>query len=187
MEGEMERTESSVVQVAPQYENEKIHEMQGFGWNLQGRQEVHQEGEAYGRPSYTDSSTYIIKTKVHSYVKLHFVRALDLPHLNEIRQLEAEYFGQSFAQPPGMAVPGCFTLFGIVGVIVFAGMALSGTNSPPFQGGGAACGVLMYVVWVALGVFWWRSRTAKRQRILEANSRSAARMAEIRASVAQFL
>lgn len=36
----MERTESTVIQVAPDYENDKIKEMEGFGWNLQGRQEV---------------------------------------------------------------------------------------------------------------------------------------------------
>lgn len=44
----MERTESIVVQVSPEYENAKIKEMEMFGWNLQGRQEIHEEGEAYG-------------------------------------------------------------------------------------------------------------------------------------------
>lgn len=39
----MERTESIVVQVAPDYENDRIKEMGMFGWNLQGRQEIHRE------------------------------------------------------------------------------------------------------------------------------------------------
>jgi hypothetical protein len=176
---EMERTESTVVQVAPQYENDKIKEMEGFGWNLQGRQEVHQEGDAYGRPSF-DGSSYITKTKVHSYVKLHLVRALELPHLDEIRRLEAEYFAQAFAEMPGMKAAGCFTLFGIAGIVICA--AMSGQQGTP-----GLFGVIMYLVWTALGVLWWRSRTAKRKAALEANTRSAARMGEIKAEVARLL
>ena len=33
----MEQTESVVVQVAPDYENMRIKEMEMFGWNLHGR------------------------------------------------------------------------------------------------------------------------------------------------------
>lgn len=57
----MERTESIVVQVAPDYENAKIKEMEMFGWNLQCRQEIHEEGEAYGRPSYIDSTNISLR------------------------------------------------------------------------------------------------------------------------------
>lgn len=89
----MERTESIVIQVAPDYENVKIKEMEKFGWSLQNRQEIHEEGEAYGRPSFLDSDAYIIKTKVYHYVKLHFARSLSLPNLDKIRELENEYFG----------------------------------------------------------------------------------------------
>ena len=58
----IEKTESTVVQVAPSYENAKIKEMENFGWNLQNRQEIHEEGDAYGGPS-VFSDEYIIKTK----------------------------------------------------------------------------------------------------------------------------
>ena len=58
----MDRTESTVTQVAPTYENEKIREMERFGWSLQGRQEIHEEGDAYGQESLSGSS-YVIKTR----------------------------------------------------------------------------------------------------------------------------
>src|SRR5229473_2282344 len=101
----MERTESCVVQVAPSYENEKIKEMEEFAWNLQGRQEIHEQGEAFGRPSYLDSTTYLVKTTVNQYVKLHFVRSRDLPNGDKIRSLENEYFGLNCVPPPPL-VPG---------------------------------------------------------------------------------
>jgi hypothetical protein len=101
----MERTESVIVQTAPDFENDKRREMATFGWNLQGRQEIHEEGEAFGRPSYLDSSTYLIKTTVHHYVKLHFVRGLNLPNLDKIRRVEKEYFGLPTPSFPAF-VPG---------------------------------------------------------------------------------
>ena len=110
----MERTESIVVQVAPDYENAKIKEMEMFGWNLQGRQEIHEEGEAYGRPSYIDSSEYLIKTTVYHYVKLHFTRSLSLPNLERIKELEAQYFSLPFPKFPRLFPPG-----GIFGFILW--------------------------------------------------------------------
>ncbi len=107
----MERTESIVVQVAPDYENDKIKEMEAFGWNLHGRQEIHEEGEAYGRPSFIDSSEYIIKVKVHHYVKLHFTRSLGLPNLERIRALEAQYFGLPYPNFPALVPGGCLGWF----------------------------------------------------------------------------
>ena len=144
----MERTESVVVQVAPQYENEKISEMQMFGWNLQGRQEVQQQGEAYGRPSYLDSGTYVIKTTVYNYVKLHFVRSLAFPNLDQIRQIEAEYFNLPFPPPVGFKLPGCFTAFFAVGVLVAAPMMMVGEGV--LQGLGA---LAVYGAFVALGIY----------------------------------
>ena len=113
----MARTESIVVQVAPDYENEKIQEMQLFGWNLQGRQEIHEEGDAYGRPSYISSDTYVVKTKVRKYVKLHFVRDLDLPNLEKIRNLETEYFNLPYPGTQSLLWPIIFTLLPIPGTI----------------------------------------------------------------------
>lgn len=105
----MERTESLVVQVAPSYENEKIQEMQAFRWNLHGRQELHEQGDAYGSPSLLNSSTYVIKTSVSHYVKLHFVRPLSLPNLDQIRPLEEQYFALPFPEFPRL-LPGGWLL-----------------------------------------------------------------------------
>src|SRR5215467_12299305 len=113
----MERTESTVIQVAPDFENQKIKEMETFGWSLHGRQEIHQEGDAYGRPTYMDSSTYVVKVKVSHYVKLHFVRALSLPNIQSIKQLETEYNNLTLPRLPGLGWPIGITAFFSFGVI----------------------------------------------------------------------
>jgi hypothetical protein len=172
----MERTESTVIQVAPSYENEKIQEMEAFGWNLHGRQEMHEEGDAEGRPSIT-GSTYVVRTKVHRYVKLHFVRSLSMPNLQRIKQLEQEYFGQTFPPVPTMTVPGCFALFGAVGIVICLAMINQ-------QGSPGIFGVIMYIVWVALGYLWIKSRQKKRADATTKRDASIARMAVIRQEVA---
>ncbi|OFV80827.1 MAG: hypothetical protein A2Y78_03320 [Acidobacteria bacterium RBG_13_68_16] len=108
------------MQVAPDYENDKIQEMQAFGWNLQGRQEIHEKGEVEGRPSFVSDSTYVVKTTVYKYVKLHFVRSLELPKLAKIKALEAEYFALSFPSLPGLKAAGCFTFFGVISAVTYA-------------------------------------------------------------------
>ena len=105
----MERTESFVVQVAPSYENAKIQQMEQFGWSLQGRQEMHEEGDAEGAPSIFGDE-YVIKTKVSHYVKLHFVRPLSIPNLDRIKLLEAQYFSLPFPNFPRLASGGWFLL-----------------------------------------------------------------------------
>lgn len=110
----MGQTESIVVQVAPAYENRRIKEMEMFAWNLHGRQEIHQRGNALGMPSYMSDSTYLVKTSVSRYVKLHFVRSMTHPHREQLKPLEREYF--SFEAPsaaplvPGGIPFGCLAL-----------------------------------------------------------------------------
>ncbi len=119
----MERTESVVVQVAPNGEQEKIKEMAVFRWNLQNRQEFHEEGDVEGRPSMLAefNNTYVITTKVHHYVKLHFVRSLNLKGYGEIKRIEDECRKQSFPKqasfksylfPIGLLALGVFSVFG---------------------------------------------------------------------------
>jgi hypothetical protein len=98
----MERTESVIIQVSPNYENAKIKEMEIFGWNLQNRQEIHEKGDAYAVPQFLDPSSYItgtvsVMTEVSKYVKLHFVRSLNTSNLDKIKILEDKYF--SFPAP----------------------------------------------------------------------------------------
>lgn len=163
----MERTESTVVQVSPDYENDKIREMEAFGWNLQGRQEIHQEGDAYGRPSYLDNSAYIVKTKVSHYVKLHFVRALSLPNLGNIRQLEMEYDNLPFPAPAPIGWPLGVTGFFSIGVFGVIGGAIPLKLLP------------VYAVFVALGVLWLTSRMKKRGAAAQRRALSAKRGDEI--------
>ena len=109
----MERTESTVIQVAPDIENDQIKEMELFGWNLQGRQEIHEEGDAYGRPSILNSDVYVTTQHVSHYVKLHFVRSLEFPNLERIRELETQYRRLPFPDFPSPINPavGCVLFF----------------------------------------------------------------------------
>ena len=112
-----ERTESLVIQVSPDYENQKIKEMEPLGWNLQGRQEFHEEGDAYGRPS-DFTNTYIVKIKVSHYVKLHFVRSLALPNLDQVKLIESECLDLPFpALPKSYFWPILFIIVGVFGFV----------------------------------------------------------------------
>ena len=104
----MERTESRVVQVAPNFENNKIQELELFGWNLQGRQEIHEEGDTEGGPDLIGDG-YTIKTRVDKYVKLHFIRGAETPNIRRIKELEAEYNALDRPDYPAL-VPGGFPL-----------------------------------------------------------------------------
>lgn len=109
----MERTESKVVQVAPNGENGKIQEQQVFCWNLQGRQEVHEQGDSEGGPDFIGNG-YTVKTRVNKYVKLHFVRSLETPHLQEIRKLEAEYDAMERPSYPALIPGGALVIFWLI-------------------------------------------------------------------------
>lgn len=179
-DGFVERTESIVVQVAPSYENQKIEEMENFGWSLHGRQEIHERGEAYGRPSYLSDSTYIVKTTVHSYVKLHFVRSLNLPNRDEVRKLEAEYSSLPFPATPSLVAPGCFTAFWLFGIPVSLVMM-----SEDLSTGLGLLGV--YAVFIALGIFWVSGRRKKRKGAQETCIKSLSRANELRLEAQRLL
>jgi len=166
----MEQTESTIVQVAPDYENDKIKEMEAFEWNLQGRQEIHEKGEVFGRPSYVDSSTYVVKTTVYKYVKLHFVRPKNLPNINRIHELENEYQALPFPPSPGGLVwPVLFTLMPIPGGIAM----LSDSHGP------GLAGLIVVAGWIALGIYWIKKRTQKRGETSSVRAASSKRANEI--------
>lgn len=167
----MERTESIVVQVAPDYENTKIKEMEMFGWNLQSRQEIHEEGEAYGRPSFLDSDEYIIKTKVSHYTKLHFVRSLSLPNLDQIKRIESEYFSLPFLSPPSWKGPIIF----IAAWLLVIGPVLTAIIASVAE----MLGVVLYFVGIALGSLWIYSTVKKRKAARQSCEQSAHRAREL--------
>jgi len=113
----MERKESIVIQVAPNYENEKIREMEKFGWELQNRQEIHESGVAFATRTSGDGN-YVINQLVSKYVKLHFARSLSFPNLDKIKLIESEYFNLSFPSAPSLIWPYIFTLFWVPGIII---------------------------------------------------------------------
>ena len=104
----MERTESKIIQVSPNYENDKIQEQQTFRWNLQNRQEIHEEGDTEGGPGLF-SGDYVVTTRVNVYVKLHFVRSLEMPNIAKIKELESAYNAIARPHYPKL-VPGGFPL-----------------------------------------------------------------------------
>jgi len=173
----MERTESTVVQVSPDYENSKIKEMEMFGWNLQGRQEIHEKGEAYGRPSYLSNSTYVVKTTVKHYVKLHFIRSLSLPNLDKIKQIESEYFSLQFPTPPSLTWP--VIIFGMGILSLFGGLI-------NIRSGGLML-ILGSILYLAVGGFWLNSRIKKRKVAMEKCAQSARRMNELKSQLQALL
>lgn len=161
----MERTESLVVQVAPSYENAKIQEMEQFGWILQGRQEIHQEGDAEGAPSIMGDS-YVIRTKVSHYVKLHLVRPLSAQNLDRIRAIENEYFGLPFPGGPSLSWPLGLTVFCLLGVFI-------GSPEDPIAAR------LFFVMLTALCGYWVYKRWNKREHARLTCEASQARRKEL--------
>lgn len=169
----MERTESIVIQVAPAYENAKIKEMEMFGWNLQGRQEIHEEGDAYGKPSWLDKSEYVIKIKVSHYVKLHFTRGLSFPNLDKIKQIESEYFSLPFPKPPSLTWPVILTAWPALTIPVAIGTAIK-------EPAGGLVALIICIVWAALGYRWIRSRAKRRKEGVKTCEQSLHRMEELK-------
>lgn len=179
----MEQTESVVVQVAPDSENDKIAEMEHFGWSLQSRQEVigHlREAEtpdnllaAVGRgmkEGATGKKTY----EYDHYVKLHFGRAKSLPGINKLRALEVEYSALPFPPSPGgLLWPVLFTLMPIPGGIAMISDPLGKQGSP------GLLGLIVVAAWIALGVYWIKKRTRKRAEVAAVRARSYNRAQEI--------
>ena len=125
----MERTESKIVETTPQDENDVIQNLQSFGWNLQSRQELRFEGNSRTTPDMLSGfggiESYTTITEIHHYVKLHFVRSVNTPNLDEIHNLENEYFSLSIPDKPKLFPIGLWLwiilslIYGI-GLVIYA-------------------------------------------------------------------
>ena len=102
----MERYESEIIQASPSYEHSMIKEMEMFGWVLQGRQEIHEEGDAHIEDRVFGGRTLV--TKISHYIKLHFARSSSIPNLDKIRYLEAEYYDLPYPNIPQLFPGGWF-------------------------------------------------------------------------------
>jgi hypothetical protein len=141
---------------------------------MQNRQEFHQEGEAYGRPSYLDSSTYIVKTKISHFVKLHFARSVSLPNLQSIQQLEAERDHLPFPSLPSLGWPIGITAFFSFGILLV-------------MFGAAPINLLpVYLGLAGLGAYWTYRRLQKRKIASEERARSLERAKDILIEVSRL-
>ncbi|MBT9141350.1 MAG: hypothetical protein DDT30_01942 [Dehalococcoidia bacterium] len=178
----MERTESKIIQAHPDYENDMIREMGRFAWNLQGRQEIHEKGDAYGSPDIIGGG-YTTRTEVSKYVKLHFVRSPALSNLDKVRQIESEYFSLPFPSPPtgwtGFAI--IMIIMGIIvmGIIV-VGMGVIG------MGMGEPTSLKMILLGIAgagLGYFAFNESKKEKENAIKIQKQSARRAEQLLAEL----
>jgi len=189
----MDRTESVVIQVSPSVENAVIAEREKFGWNLHGRQEIHERGNAYGEWN-AAGTTYIIKQEVSHYTKLHFVRSLRLPNLDKIRAIEQEYDNLPY---PSLPSQGCAVALGVIGLglglcgLVSVVLGIAGGGAREEGGLGLAVMAILCLgiigVSVGLGVLWYRSNEKKRKAAMEIRLKSVHRAAELLAEAQKLL
>jgi hypothetical protein len=140
----MERTESKVVQIAPAHENALIRDMEKFGYNLQSRQEIHETGDSLALPNLYGGSTK--HTKIRQYVKVHFVRSLEMKNLDQLRELESQYFGTEL--PSVKSWP----------LVVSAILTLGGLNALISHGN-----IFAFVIFGVPGGFWLYKSIQKRK------------------------
>ena len=88
----MARTESKTLTCHPDAEQDVISTHQKFHWSLLSSQDVKTATTGLEKGGWLDDNVYSV-TRTEHYVKLSFTRDLDTPNLNEIKKLEAAYFG----------------------------------------------------------------------------------------------
>lgn len=149
----MERFESKVMRVSPSRESIRIERMAIFGWSLQNRQDVVEPVRA---SSTIDEDEVETDIQVDHYVALHFVRPLSLPHLEEIKQLEFEYFQLESSQPqrPQTQEAGCWSVLFGLGSIILGIVLLVGSVGR--DGWEKFWLILFGILFVAFGVFLFR-------------------------------
>lgn len=115
----MGRTESVSFQVHPNDEQTQINMMQRFHWNLLGTQEIKSVDSHLERRG---DDIYSV-TNSERYVKLSFSRDVEMPHLAEIKKLEAEY--NSLPHPDYPALFPVSVWLWVIGALVY-GLGLIG-------------------------------------------------------------
>ncbi len=173
----MERTESIVIQVSPPDENNKIKEMEMFGWSLQSRQEL---GETYLNPWFIGRG-YTMKQKI-SHVKLHFVRNLNLPNLNKIKEIESEYSSLIFPKPPAFGYYILCAFFSFWGGISLLDNLFKGLRDPI----GFLSSFLFSGAFAGFGIWGFHQIKKKRQKNPEICIQNKRRKEKLIAKVAQL-
>jgi hypothetical protein len=89
----MARTESKTFQCHPDDAQNRIDTMQKFHWSLLSSQDVKTATHGLESGGWLDDDNVYSVRRTEHFVKLTFSREIDLPNLNEIKKLEAAYFG----------------------------------------------------------------------------------------------
>ena len=135
------RRESKVIQCHSKDEQSEIDFMQRFYWNLQSTQTVHSIDSHTERRG---ENLYSVTESIR-YVKLHFSRGLDTPHLDKIKKLEDEYSRLPIPKFPKL-FPGGWVLWLLLFIFSF--------------------GILIFL-WVAYLVFVYSLKRSRAQREYE--------------------
>lgn len=152
----MSRTESTSFQVHPNDEQQQINLMQQFHWSLLNSQEiktVDSHLESRGDDIYS-------VTKTEHYVKLTFSRALDLPNLKEIKNLEQQFNGL-----PRPVFPKLFPVHWVLWVVAALAYGIG------------------VVGWVAYYLLYYKPHTEEATKLAQANE---ARRQQILAELQQY-
>ena len=114
----MARTESLTIQVHPDDEQSQINLMQKFHWNLLSTQEIKSVDSHLERRG---DKIFSI-TSSERYVKLAFSRETNIPHLNEIKKLENEYFSLPTPKLPKLFPGGIIVwiILNVPGLVVWS-------------------------------------------------------------------
>ncbi len=151
----MARTESKVIQVHPDREQSTIEFWEIFHWNLANSQHVKNKTATSHLERRGDSIYSVTETETEHFVSLTFSRDLDLPGIDHIKVLEAEYHSVSGGIPE-IPKPSGYVAPIIVCVLLLAA-------------GGMGGGVGSRVIWTGLaalvGFLWFRSISGKNARI----------------------
>jgi len=120
----MARTESKTLTCHPDAEQEVVNIHQKFHWSLLNSQDVKTVSQGLESGGWLDSDTVYSVRRTEHYVKLTFSREIDLPHLNEIKKLEAAYFGLPSPYYPSLfpihiILWGVLTLFYGLGIVLW--------------------------------------------------------------------
>lgn len=141
----MARTESKSIQVHPYDEQAQIELMQRFHWNLLNSQEIKNIDNRLERRG---DSIYQTSNTEH-YVKLVFSRDLDLPNIDEIKQLEQEFFSLPYPDYPRAF--GCFMAIGLFILFLIVLFTVGGLATASGAEGEAAAATALVIGFV-LGI-----------------------------------
>jgi len=156
--------ETAVFRVTHQYEYSKTRTMEMFGWRRDQRVEIRQKGDALGRLPLAVHDFRIVTLRVAGCVELHFSRSHDVPNLEELKAIEAEY--NSVPSPTEPRLGPAITA-GVVAAVATAGsiaaFATGGASSRTLLG----LGIAVSASALAAAAVWFTRVHRERRRVAD--------------------